>query len=134
MKNTYKLFIIFLVFSTLLSSCLLLPISSSRSGSISVINNENNIEPIKRDEYELLNTVTAKTRGTRIYFLFIPLGKLKSDGQLKEDAYYKAVSETKDADGLVLPHYTIKKKVFPFLLINVIVREAQVSGRAIKLK
>ena len=134
MKNTYKLFIITLLFSTLLSSCLSLPISNTRNGSINVINNEGFIEPIKRNEYELLNTVTAKTRGTRIYFLFIPLGKLKSDAQLKEDAYYKAVSETKDADGLVLPHYTIKKKVFPFLLINVIVREAQVSGRAIKLK
>ena len=121
-----------------LSSCSVsLPIFSrtnqNQSNEFS-INNASQIEALKRDDYNVLQTTTGSAATSRFYLLCFPIGKHKTNSELFENAYYNAVDNLTDADALIMPRQQIKKFTVPLLLVNYNRREVTVSGVGISVK
>lgn len=109
----------------LLTSCF-----SSRS-SIDV--QQAKIAEFKRDEYVLLEQVTAKSQSNRVWLLFIPIGG-KSEQRLYDNAYQKAVKMLPSADGLIKPRYEYKKLGVPLILVGYTHKKVIVTGKGYRLK
>jgi hypothetical protein len=109
----------------LFSSC-----SSSRS-SIDV--QQAKIAEFKREEYVLLDQVTAVDKSFRFWLLFIPIGG-KSDQRLYDNAYQKAVRMLPKADGLIKPRYEYKKTSIPLILIGFTKKKVTATGKGYRLK
>lgn len=114
---------------TLLSSCsLTIPRYTNQPSSVTFTNNGAQIEALKREDYKVLRKTEGKASTTRFYFLFIPIGRHKSNAELFENAYYSAVDNLPNADALILPRQKIKKYTIPLLLFNFNKRTTTVSG------
>jgi len=94
-----------------LSSCSLLNPSFRKTNTeLTITNNtSSHIEALKRDEYEVMTTTKGKASSSTFYFLFFPIGKHKSNDELYESAYYDAVENLEDSDGLILPRKKNKR-------------------------
>lgn len=92
------------------------------------------IEPLKFSEYKVLKSTEGKAVTNRFYFLFIPLGKMKSETELYENAYYDAVSNCDSADAIILPMRKNKKLTIPLLIVNYQRKEVVVKGVAVQVK
>jgi hypothetical protein len=137
-KTNFKNLLILSLVIIVLSSCSVsLPILSrtnqNQSNEFS-INNASQIEALKRDDYNVLQTTTGCASTFRFYILFFPIGKYKTNLELYETAYYDAVNNLPNADALILPRQQIKKFTVPLLLINFNKREVTVSGVGISVK
>jgi len=120
------------------SSCSLsLPLFSRTNQNQSnefAINSASQIEALKRDDYNVLQTTTGSASTSRFYLLFFPIGKHKTNSELYESAYYDAVYNLSNADALILPRQQIKKFTVPLLLVNYNRREVTVTGVGISVK
>lgn len=118
-----------MVFAILVSSSLV-SCSSSKS-AIDV--QQAKIAEFKRDEYVLLDQVTAEEKSFRFWLLFIPIGG-KSDQALYDNAYQKAVKMLPSADGLIKPRYEYKKTRVPLLLFGFVTKKVTATGKGYRLK
>lgn len=120
---------------TLFSSCsLTLPRNTNQPTGVTITNNNAQIEALKKEDYKVLRKTKGKASTTRFYFLFIPIGKHKSNNELYENAYYKAVDNLPNSDALILPRQKIKKFTIPLILLNFNKRTTTVSGLGITVK
>lgn len=118
----------------LLSSCALsFPRYAQQQTGGTINNNSAQIEALTRDDYKVLRTTRGQASTTRFYFLFIPIGKHKSNDELFENAYYDAVDKLPYADALILPRQKIKKFTIPLLLFNFNKRTTTVSGLGVSV-
>lgn len=119
---------------TLFSSCsLTLPRNTNQPTGVTINNNNAQIEALKKEDYKVLRQTKGKASTTRFYFLFIPIGKHKSNAELFDNAYYKAVDNLHSADALLLPRQKIKKFTIPFILFNFNKRTTTVSGLGVSV-
>jgi hypothetical protein len=137
-KANFKIFLILSLAIMALSSCSVsLPFFSrtnqNQSNEFS-INNTSQIEALKREDYNVLQTTTGSASTSRFYLLFFPIGKHKTNSELFENAYYNAVDNLTDADALIMPRQQIKKFTVPLLLVNYNRREVTVTGVGISVK
>lgn len=137
-KTNFKIITILILAIIMFSSCSIsLPLFSrtnqNQSNEFS-INSASQIEPLKREDYNVLQPTTGSAATSRFYILFFPIGKHKTNGELYESAYYDAVDNLSNADALILPRQQIKKFTVPLLLVNYNRREVIVSGVGISVK
>jgi hypothetical protein len=123
-KNTALLTIIGFA-ALLLASC------TSSKNSIDV--QQAKIAEFKREEYVLLDQVTADANSLRLWLLFIPIGG-KSDQRLHDEAYQSAVKQIPEADGLIKPRFEYKKTSVPLILIGFTHKKVSVTGKGYRLK
>ena len=119
-----------ILFSCLFAMILFSSCSSSRS-SIDV--QQAKIAEFKREEYVLLDQVTAVDKSFRFWLLFIPIG-VKSDQRLYDNAYQKAVKMLPKADGLIKPRYEYKKTSVPLILVGFTKKKVTATGKGYRLK
>lgn len=122
-KITQILFAI--LFVSILSSC-----SSSKS-AIDV--QQAKIAEFKREEYVLLDQVTAEEKSFRFWLLFIPIGG-KSDQRMYDNVYQKAVKMLPKADGLLKPRYEYKKTAIPLIVFGFVSKKVTATGKGYRLK
>jgi hypothetical protein len=137
-KINFKNLVLISLAAIALSSCSIsLPIFSrtnqNQSNEFS-ISTASQIEALKREDYTVLQTTTGSAATSRFYLLFFPIGKHKTNSELFENAYYKAVDNLPDADALIMPRQQIKKFTVPLLLVNYNRREVTVTGVGISVK
>ncbi|MFH0755720.1 MAG: DUF6567 family protein [Bacteroidota bacterium] len=132
-KNYLKILLLCSAVTGLSSCSVSLPLKQNQSNEIS-INNTSQIEALNREEYNVLRTTTGSASTSRFYILFFPLGKYKTNVELYENAYYKAVDNLPNADALILPRQEIKRFIIPLILFNYSNREVTVSGVGISVK
>lgn len=132
MKNVYSfaglLGLFMLVFA---SSCALtLPSykKTSQSSNVNVSSTESQVEALRRDDYKVLQQTTGKASTSKVFILFLPIGKFKSESELYEDAYFDAVDNLPGADGLLLPRKKSRKLIVPLLLVNYYRKKVVVKG------
>jgi hypothetical protein len=101
---------------------------------ISVNSAVSQVEPLKREDYDVLGPTKGSAGTSKFYVLFIPLGKHKTNNELYENAYYNAVDNLPNADALILTRQKNKKLIVPLILINYFRREVEVSGVGISVK
>ncbi|MBI1225629.1 MAG: hypothetical protein GC192_10375 [Bacteroidetes bacterium] len=106
----------------------------SQNTQISISNPTAEIEPLKRDEYEVLGSTSGTASSSQFYLLFIPIGKHKTAEELYDNAYYEAVEKLPNSDGLLLPRQKVKKLVIPLLIVNYYRRAVEVTGLGISVK
>lgn len=111
-----------------------IPRRTNINTEVSTNNASSQIEALKRSEYDVLSNTSGKASSSQIYFLFFPIGKVKSLSELYENAYYNAVDNLPNADGIILPRQKSKKLVIPLILINYTRKEIEVSGVGISVK
>lgn len=137
MKKNNQLLLWLLISSGLiisLSSCSLsLPSFTSQSTGVTITNETAQIEPLKKEDYTVLKPTTGKASTGRCYILFFPIGKNKSNAELFDNAYYKAVDNLPDADALLLPRQKINKFTVPLIIFNYQRRTTTVTGVGISL-
>jgi hypothetical protein len=92
------------------------------------------IEPLRREDYDILGPTSGKAGTSRFYVLCIPFGKFKSGAELYENAYYEAVANLQGADALLLPRQKHKKILIPLILVNYYRKEVEVSGVGISVR
>ncbi len=141
MKKVKKTFITFLVSSlllTIVSSCSLVSLPSLSSNKqtygVNIHNHNAQIEPLKREDYTILQTTSGKASTSRFYILFFPIGNHKTNDELFNSAYYEAIDNLANADALILPRQDIKKFTIPLILVNYSQRTVSVSGVGISVK
>ena len=127
--------LLFILTIVLFSSCSVLTPSFRKSNTdISVTNNTAQIEALKRDEYDVIKTTTGKATSSTFYILFFPIGKHKSNADLYENAYYDAVENLPDSDGLILPRAKTSRFILPLIIFNYSQRTTKVSGLGVSVK
>ena len=89
---------------------------------------------MKREDYDILTTATGRASTSKFYLLFIPIGNHKSNAELYNNAYYDAIANVPNADGLILSRQKNSKLIIPLILINYYKRDITVSGIAISVK
>ena len=119
-----------ILFPCLFATILFTSCSSSRS-SIDV--QQAKIAEFKREEYVLLDQVTAVDKSFRFWLLFIPIGG-KSDQRLYDNAFLKAVKMLPKADGLIKPRYEYKKTSIPLILVGFTKKKVTATGKGYRLK
>jgi hypothetical protein len=136
MKKNTNLSIILLLIVLLQSCALTLPSSrrTSVNTNVTVSDPAQQVEALKRDEYVVLGKAKGKASTQRFYFLFIPIGKMKNDAELYENAYFDAVSNCDSCDAVLLPRRKNTKLTIPLLLINYQRKAIEVQGVGIKVK
>lgn len=107
---------------------------SSQATEVSINNATSQVEPLKRSEYETLKTTKGHASSSTFYLLFFPIGRHKTNAELYDNAYYEAVENAGNADGLLLPRQRHRKLFIPLLIVNYSRRDVSVSGLAIKIK
>jgi hypothetical protein len=137
MRNRLQHYLLLMILSSLLTSCAMtLPSvrKTNQSTEVSISNAQSQVEPLARDEYEVLGTTSGKAKSTQFYILFFPIGKHKTATELYENAYFEAVENLPNADGILLPRQKSKRLFIPLLLVNYSRREIEVSGVGISIK
>jgi hypothetical protein len=131
-----KLTVYLLLLFTASSCALSLPSfrKTNQMTSISVSNSAESVEALKRDEYKVLQTTKGYASTSRLYILFIPIGKYKSGSELYDNAYYNAVSNLSGADALLLPRAKHKQFTIPLILVNYQHKEIEITGVGISIK
>ncbi len=127
-----KSLIYVMVLSVLLSSC-------GYSVTKPLVENPNpyqagSFEPLKRQDYTLLNNTMGEAKSNQFYVLFFPIGKSKTTQELESNAYYNAVENCKDADAVLLPKTEYKRFSIPLILLGYSSRKVTVKGKGIMLK
>jgi hypothetical protein len=136
MKKIISKSLVVIVLTSLTSCSLTLP-SFRRTNvdtDVTINNASAQLEPLKRSEYEVLASTTGSASTSQFYILFIPVGKTKSSAELYENAYYNAINNLPNADGLILPRKKNKKLIIPLILVNYCRKEIEVSGVGIAVK
>jgi hypothetical protein len=122
---------------TILQSCALTMPSvrkTSVQSNVTVSDASTQVEPLKFAEYNVLKSAKGTASTNKVYFLFIPLGKTKTDAELYENAYYDAVESCEGADALILPMRRSKKLTIPLLIINYQRKQVTVKGVGVQVK
>jgi hypothetical protein len=91
------------------------------------------VEALKFTDYKVLKSTSGKASTSRFYILFFPVGRLKNDAELYENAYYNAVNNCDSADAIILPMRKNRKLTIPLILINYQRKEIEVKGVGIKV-
>lgn len=117
--------------TTLFVSAMLFSSCTSSRSAVDV--QQAKIAEFKRDEYVLLDQVTASSGSFRFWLLFIPIGG-RSDQRLYDNAYQSAVKLIPEADGLIKPRYEYKKVSIPLILIGFTSKKVTVTGKGYRLK
>lgn len=127
--------LLFILTIVLFSSCSLFNPSFRTTNTAVSLTNEtsSHIEALKRDEYEVIKTTTGKATSSTFYFLFFPIGKHKSNEDLYENAYYDAVENLPNSDGLILPREKTSRFIIPLIIFNYSQRTTKVSGLGISV-
>jgi len=135
-SNGLKYFMVVMIIFSLSSCSVTLPSfrKTNLNTDISINNTSSQIAELKREDYEVLMPTTGSASTTKFYFLFIPIGKHKSNSELYDNAYYDAIEDIPNADGLILPRQKNQKLIIPLILINYYRRDIEVSGVAISVK
>jgi hypothetical protein len=127
----------YLLLLALTSSCALSLPSLKRSNqmtSVSISNSSETIEALKREDYKVLQTTKGYASTSRLYILFIPIGRYKSSSELYDNAYYDAVNKVSGADALLLPRAKHKQLAIPLILVNYYRKEVEITGVGISVK
>ena len=119
-----------ILFVTAFTSILLSSCSSSRS---TVDGQQAKLAEFKREEYVLLDQVTAEATSFRFWLLFIPIGG-KSDQALYDNAYQKAVKMLPTADGIIKPRFEYKKMSIPLIVVGFTKKKVVATGKGYRLK
>ena len=112
MKSVILKLSVILIIAVYFSSCSVTLPSFRRTNlntDISVTNAASQVEPLKRQDYDVLGPTKGSAGTSKFYVLFIPLGKHKSKNELYENAYYNAVDNLPNADALILCRQKNKK-------------------------
>ncbi|MFM2386961.1 MAG: hypothetical protein RL660_1718 [Bacteroidota bacterium] len=132
-KGVLGLFVLIL----LLQSCGLTMPSVRKTNvqsNVTVSDASSQVEPLKYSEYTVLKSTKGTATTNKVYFLFIPLGKTKTDAELYENAYFDAVESCEGADALILPMRKSKKLTIPLLIINYQRKQVTVKGVGVQVK
>jgi hypothetical protein len=127
LRNTKKLFLGLFLGLLALTSC------STKSSALA--ETAININTFDREEYVILGKTRGEAKSVRVWILFIPFGGY-SDESLKKMAYNDALNGAFEAqaDGILQPRYTYKKRRYPFILFGWTIKKQVCEGRAFRLK
>ncbi|MCC6725032.1 MAG: hypothetical protein IT258_11015 [Saprospiraceae bacterium] len=135
MKQGLLKLMIFACMASMLSSCAFgFGRRANQSTEVSINNAAAEVEPLAREDYDVLKPTTGKANSSQFYLLFIPIGKHKTNEELYENAYYDAVDNLSGADGIILPRQKVKKFFVPLLIVNYYRRVVEVTGLGISVK
>lgn len=125
---------IFMFLVALLQSCMSLPLSRNNTNVTSSVSiTDGPFEQFKRSEYKLMSNATGVSETRQVYILFFPLGRVKNDKELEQNAYFNAMAEAPNADAIILPRVKTSKVVIPLILVNYYSKRVTLTGRAVKL-
>ncbi|OIN60376.1 hypothetical protein [Arsenicibacter rosenii] len=136
LKSLKTAALVTLLGATLSSCSLSLPSfrRNNQATEVSINNAVSQVEPLKRSEYETLKTTKGHASSSTFYILFFPIGRHKTNAELYDNAYYEAVENVGNADGLLFPRQRHRKLFIPLLIVNYSRRDLSVTGLAIKIK
>lgn len=96
-----------------------------------------NLEPLKRQEYTVLDNISGEGFSTKFWILGFPLSKKKNfEKKATEVAINNALklASNLQADGVLTPRSEYKKKFFSLLLFSWQKNKVTITGKAFKIK
>ncbi len=107
---------------------------TSQSTNVEISNPSAQVEPLRRDDYEVLKKTSGSSSTSKFYLLFFQIGKGKSDEALYENAYDDALDNLPGADALLLPRRNSHRFTVPLIVVNYFHKKVVVSGVGISVK
>lgn len=92
------------------------------------------MQALSRDEYEILGVGEGEDRTVGVFILWFPAGNQKSNAELSDTAYFKAVDSQEGCDAMRMARAKTRRVVVPLLLVNVIIKSVGVKGRCIRMR